>query len=57
MMDAVERQWHTASICAAVRGEVVEDWSDVVGRFEEWLTGETQPLTEEQEKRRLLGLG
>lgn len=56
MIDAVERQWHTASICAAVQGGEIEAWAEVLGRFDEYLSGEVQPVTEEEAKRRALGL-
>jgi hypothetical protein len=56
MMDAVERHWHTQSVCAAIRGDEIEDWGTVLERFDAYLADREQPLTEEQEKRRLLGL-
>lgn len=56
MIDAVERQWHTASICAAVQGNQVEPWAEVLERFDEYLSGAVKPVTEEEAKRRALGL-
>jgi hypothetical protein len=57
MLDTVERQWHTASIVGAVKGEEVEPWDDLHARFDEYLNGEQRSRTEDEEKRWLLGLG
>lgn len=56
MIDQIERQWHTASVCAAIQGNEIEDWFSLLERFDEYLLGETRPLSEEEERRKLLGL-
>lgn len=56
MINAVERQWHTASICAAIQGGKIEEWAEVLDRFDEYLSGEVRAVTEEEAKRRALGL-
>jgi hypothetical protein len=55
MLDQLERQWHTASVCAAISGGEVEPWTAVHDKFDEYLSGDEVPLSEEQEKLRLLG--
>ncbi len=61
MLDQLERQWHTDTLCAAVMAsqgaEVqIETWAEVQERFDEWLSGEPAPFDKETEKLRLLGL-
>lgn len=56
MLDLLERQWHTASIAAAVGGGEVEAWEEVRQRFEEWLSGEVHEESKESAMRGLLGL-
>jgi hypothetical protein len=56
MLDAIERQWHTATICSALADGEVESWDEVQARFEEYLSGETRPKTKDEEMRAALGL-
>ena len=56
MLDTTERQWHTASICAAVQGREIESWDVIQGRLEEYLSGEMRPKTKDEEMRSQLGL-
>jgi hypothetical protein len=56
MLDAIERQWHTATICAALTGGEVEPWDEVQKRFEEYLSGGVRPKTKDEEMRAALGL-
>lgn len=56
MLDALERQWHTASVVATIKGDEVEPWATVQENFDEYLEGEARPKTKDQEWRHLLGL-
>lgn len=61
MVDQLERQWHTESLCAAMiraqGGEAeMDDWPDRQDRFDAYLASEPAELSEDAEARRLLGL-
>lgn len=57
MLDALERQWHTATIASALGGGEVESWDEVQDRFTEFLSGDVRPKTKEEEMLSQLGLG
>jgi hypothetical protein len=56
MLDTIERQWHTATIAAAINGGETEPWSEVRQRFDDWLSDVEQPQSKEDEMMTLLGL-
>lgn len=61
MLDLLERQWHTDTLCSAVMASQgaqveIESWAEVQERFDELLASEPEPFDMETEKLRLLGL-
>lgn len=56
MLDLLERQWHTATIAAAVTGQEMDDWGTLKEKFDAYLSGKEVAVSKEEEMRGLLGL-